>query len=89
MNPSSLQSQLRYRQHGYAWARRLIAGITVCLLLLVGITKDDINASSTAAVDASPPPIVVPAEPQCPGKQTPTARIRVTAPNVYHLVFGR
>jgi hypothetical protein len=89
MNPSSLQSQLRYRQKGYAWARRLIAGITVCLLLLVGLTKDDLAVSSTAAVDASPPPIVAPAEPQCPGDQTPTAGIRIITPNVYQIIFGR
>ncbi|PEN12534.1 hypothetical protein CRI94_13485 [Longibacter salinarum] len=65
MTPSSLESQLRYRRHGYAWARRFIVGLTLCLAVVAGILEHDTEVTSPTSATVAPAPSVVPAESEC------------------------
>lgn len=57
MTTSPLHSQLRHRRDGYAWARRFIAGLTICLALLAGTMDRD--ALVDAPETASPAPEMI------------------------------
>ncbi len=57
MISSPLHSQLQHRRHGYAWARRFIAGLTICLALLAATM--DCDALIAAPETASPAPEMV------------------------------
>lgn len=78
MTSSKLQSQLRHRRHGYAWARRFIAGLTICLALIAGtMDRDDLLATPATATPA-PEMISTPTEATCPSQAKATV-LRVIA----------
>lgn len=68
MTPSTLQSQLRHRRHGYAWARRFIAGLTICLALLAATMDRDTLVAAPATASPAPEMITAPSEPTCPSQ---------------------
>ena len=70
MTYSDLDSELRHLQHGYAWARRVIAGAAVCLLIVAGIA-DGMASSTAEAVSTSPAPNVAPNVKQAPAAPCP------------------
>ena len=86
---TSLESQLRYRKHGYAWARRVIAGLTVCLVLITGIVERDTLISPTVSVTSTPAPTITPAEPECPRVVPTRAHIRILIPKSIEHEIGR
>lgn len=67
MTPTDLHTELQHRQSGYAWARRFIAGLTVCLALLAGIMDRDATTAATTSA-ASTDVIVTPTTPECPSR---------------------
>jgi len=67
MTPTDLHTELQHRQSGYAWARRFIAGLTICLALIAGIMDRDATSPPTTSA-ASTDGIVTPATPECPSR---------------------
>jgi len=86
---TSLESQLRYRKHGYAWARRVIAGLTVCLVLIAGIVERDTLISPTVSMTSTPAPTVTPDQPECPRAVPTRAHIHVLIPKSIEHVMRR
>lgn len=87
MTPTDLHTELQHRQSGYAWARRFIAGLTVCLALLAGILDRDATTPTTPN-SASTDVIVAPAPPECPLRSTVisierTPKVAVSHPSIY------
>jgi len=70
MTPTDLHTELQHRQSGYAWARRFIAGLTICLALIAGIMDRD--AASPATTNSASTDVIVtpatPGTPECPSR---------------------
>jgi hypothetical protein len=70
MTYTDLDSELRHLQHGYAWARRVIAGAAVCLLIIAGIA-DSTTSTSAEGVSTTPAPHDAPSVQKAPDAPCP------------------
>ncbi len=76
MTSSPLHFQLRHRRHGYAWARRFIAVLTICLALLAATMDRDPLVAAPETASPAPEMITAPSETTCP-KQAKTAVVGI------------
>jgi len=76
MTPYPLHSQLRHRRHGYAWARRFIAGLTICLALLAATMDCDVLVAAPETASPAPEMVTPPSE-ATPSSQAKTAVVGI------------